>query len=287
MLNRTDSSTERKIKDAINRWYRKAQRIKKWKQLYDQTTVTVASGDQEFFLRPDVETLMLMWNLTADKEITIVHDEQLVRNNVGTIDTAGSPNSASYIEKLGAFVQPVIGTPERIQVFSSEAADGMDVGITGDLLGLYISDTLTLNGVTSVGNAKTYSKIRTFTKSALSAGTITLQTQSPSLTVLSQIGADEYSTSYQWMRLSKPVDVATVLNYSFKKKVPVLTRATDEPWLDCDDVLFHGAHADLLKSSRQFAQAKEAKQDALEALDDLMGEDETNVVLNQFNVGAP
>ena len=121
--------------------------------------------------------------------VNIDEDDVLSETSVKSIrtanpsqDTTGIPYSYAVEGIYEALAQPA--SVAVVSCISSNASDNETVRISGELNGISVSDTITLNGLSSVSTTQTFDKITRIRKSGTTSGYITVTSGAITLVII-------------------------------------------------------------------------------------------------------
>lgn len=214
---------------------------------------TTTSGTEDYVLPQDFLKEFTVMDKTNKRQLSRIDSQQQVDNYSWDLDGNGIMTHYMILDKT-CNKQPT--SASAIAVVSSSASDTTQtVYIKGlDSNGYEDYETITLTGTTPANSTKSYTHIMMISKSAVTAGTITLTSNSGAVTnaVMSRQMLD-YRVKV--MRLVQIPDSSYSIEVSYAQRENELNQDGDYPILDCYDALEAGATADALRYKRQYAKA--------------------------------
>ncbi len=206
---------------------------------------TTVDGTALYYMPSDFEKPMRFYDITNDKSINILTEEEYFDGNIANIADANEASAeyAYFKEVVGVKVQ-VATTGDTLQAKSSSASDTAEIvrveGYLDSDLTIVGYENITVTGTTAVAGTTTFYKILNVSKDSDSTGYITLENSSGTdLAILSQT---DRVLRYKAFRLGKiPDDSTTSMRVLYKKKAKKLVNDYDYPFIECDDYLIYNA----------------------------------------------
>lgn len=265
-----------KVNDWIRSRYARILRSFNWRELMRSYTLTLTASTSDYALRRDVEDIITVFDQTNGREIKERSIQEHYRLRAPTFEVAGNvltgqPEFYHHIGEKG--VQNLLTQAETIRIVSSSSSDTspMVVRIHGEVSGVEVGTTQTLNGTSNVDGTTTFdsgSELR------ISVGTSDGTIQDPvgvitvsgvtSGTVYAKIAPDERGFLYRWVKIHPQTassGTQPTLKIFYKKRVRPLFHDADMPEIECADEIIEGVIADALWEDGQegTAQIQESK----------------------------
>lgn len=216
-------------------------------------TLTTTAGTEDYVMPDDFGKEISVFDKTGNREITRLTIQEWIRDYGSIQDQQGTV--FNYI-LLDSPVKLQPSSAGVVTVASSSASDTTQTvyvkGILSD--GTEDYETITLNGTSNASGAKSFSRILMISKSAVTAGAITVTRGSDTLAVL---GRQKLISRYKVMRLVSIPEGSSTLEITYIQKISPLHHDQDYPIIDCEEILEAGAKADSWRYKRQFAKATE------------------------------
>lgn len=173
----TDTTTEAfKAQNSVRRAVKRVWNAKQWSFKLRQFSFITTASQEGYVLPKLVGEVYKLKSSGSPYDITVVNEDTFDRNIPNPTST-GNPEFARLFEMVGVETQP--SSASAITVVSSNANDiGQKVLIKGLVSGQVDYEELTLNGTTNVNGSKSFSEIYAVTKSAETAGRITVTSNS-------------------------------------------------------------------------------------------------------------
>lgn len=214
---------------------------------------TTTAGTEDYVLPQDFLKEFTVMDKTNKRQLSRLDSQQQVDNFSWDLDGNGTTTHYMILDKT-CNKQPT--SASAIAVVSSSGSDTTQtVYIKGlDSNGYEDYETITLTGTTPANSTKSYTHILMVSKSAVTAGTVTLTSNSGAVTnaVMSRQMLD-YRVKV--MRLVQIPGGSYTIEVSYAQRENELNQDGDYPILDCYDALEAGATADALRYKRQYAKA--------------------------------
>ena len=216
-------------------------------------SLTTTSGTEDYVLPQDFDTELTVLDTTNKRALTRIDIQQNVAGFSSQINDTGTTTHYLILDKT-TITQPT--SASTISVSSSSSSDTTQtIFIKGyDSNGYEDYESITLTGTTPVVSTKTYSRLKTISKSAATVGTVTLTSNSGVVTnaVLSRQMLDYRIKVIRFVQIPNQ---AMVIEINYIPGFMELNQAYDYPIFDCTDVLEAGATSDGLRYKRKFAEA--------------------------------
>lgn len=242
------------IQNYINDRYREVkQRLSLVDSQRSDYQFTTTAGTKDYVLPQDFLKEFSVVDRTNKRQLSRVDTQVVADNYIWDADSNGVITHYQVLEKT-ASGQPT--SASAIAVVSSSASDtSQTVYIKGlDSNGYEDYETVTLNGTTPVNSTKSYTRILMLSKSAVTAGTVTLTSNSGVVT-LAVISRQMLDYRVKIMRLINTPDNSYTIELNYQQRENELNQDGDYPIIDCYDALEAGATADALRYKRQYAKA--------------------------------
>lgn len=235
----------------INRRYFQILRTINWKNVYPDYSFSTVVGTQRYVLPNDFGKAIACNDITNDVEISALSLEELY-STYKTIDDSGTVERYSILDDT---VQAQPTSSSVLALVSSSAADTTQTvlirGISG---GVEVYESVTLTGTTPVNSTNAYTRVKAISKSAVTAGKVTITSNSAAVTVATIYG-EELETRYKiFLAHYVPAEVIEISLPYIIKPLP-LSQSYDYPVIDIGDLIEIGATADAWRYKRQFNKA--------------------------------
>ena len=216
-------------------------------------SLTTTSGTEDYVLPQDFDTELTVLDTTNKRALTRIDIQQNVAGFPSQINDTGTTTHYLILDKT-TLTQPT--SASTISVSSSSASDTTQtVFIKGyDSNGYEDYESIALTGTTPVVSTKTYSRLKTISKSAATTGTVTLTSNSGAVTnaVLSRQMLDYRIKVIRFVQIPNQ---AMVIEINYIPGFMELNQTYDYPIFDCADILEAGATSDALRYKRRYSQA--------------------------------
>lgn len=248
----TSSAFATIIGKLVNRRYFQILRSINWQNINDTYTFNTVAGTQRYALPDDFGKEINCSDTTNDIELTKMELAKL-RETYADISDSGTVERYCVIEDC---VQEQPSSSSYLAIKSSSASDTTQtVLIRGLASGAEYYETVTLTGTTNATSANPYTRIKGISKSAATAGQITVVSNAGAKTQ-AFIPQETLSTNYKIALLHYiPSSVYTISMPYITNPMP-LSQDYDYPVLDIGDLIEIGALADAWRYKRQFSKAQ-------------------------------
>jgi len=266
----SSATTLNKIKAAVNRAYRSVAQAIPWPSLREEADFTCQANG--LLVLPQYVAQVL--DLYDDGNTRRIEpDASLRRSYASTYTTTGSPYRWSYDGTQAVWQQP-----SAASVISIDPDEATDTGTTVKITGLvtptlgstvgYIrrENDIVTAGTAAVAGTVSFVKILAVSKTAASAADIGILA---STTLLGVLEKEEYTTSYQRVRLHYRPASGTTIRVVYQRRPWRLVNDADPTIFDCDEVLVDLAASEILRMQRRGEQAMLYEQKAQQGLDRL------------------
>jgi hypothetical protein len=238
----------------VNNRYRDVINSYDWEQLYYSQTVNSSAAVSAYPLDENTERIIFAVDRSNDGMLGIINEQDFLNNYYDVIDSTGTPDTCFLVS------EPVKSQPasaERILVKSSSASDTTQTvllrGITNS--GGETYESLTLGGTTPASAVSSYTRILGLSKSAATAGKITIY-ENDGTTILAEMSPETLVSRYKILHVYPIPDAGLTYNLRTKRRVTPLSQNYDYPIIeDVDDIIELGAQADSWRYKRQFSKA--------------------------------
>lgn len=177
----TDTTSEAyKAQACVRRAVKRVWNAKQWTFKLRRHTFATVSGQEDYVLPKLVGETYKIKSSGSPYDISVVSEDTFDRN-VPNPTSGGNPTFARLFEMVGVETQPT--SASTISVVSSSTQDTTQaVLIKGLVNGQVDYEQVTLNGTTAVPTSKSFSAIYAVSKSAETAGRVTLTSNSGGVT---------------------------------------------------------------------------------------------------------
>jgi hypothetical protein len=200
-----------------------------------------------------------MWDTTHGNEVFGQDVTDYVRFDAPIYEVAGNTMTGTpdyYIHIGNRSVSALLSTADQVQVLSTSSSDTDPkvIRISGEVSGIQVSESITLNGTTAVDSTNTFDSGSELIVSAgtsdgtLSdlAGVVTVREKTTSANVLAKIAPEERAPSYMWIKFSPTLSAAATMKVWYKMKWKPLNNDNDVPLVPCANEIVEGVIADAL-----------------------------------------
>lgn len=216
-------------------------------------TFTTTAGTEDYVLPMDFWREYSVLDKTNKRQLSRIDTQQVVDNYSWAPDQQGITTHYQVLDKT-CNKQPT--SASVISVSSSSASDtSQTVFIKGlDTNGYEDYETISLNGTNVITSTKTYTQILMISKSGVTAGTVTLTSNSGAVTN-AVISRQMLDYRVKILRLVQIPNGSWTIEINYQQRENELNQDGDYPVVDCYDILEAGATADALRYKRQYAKA--------------------------------
>lgn len=232
------------------------QRLKNCLMQTARLDYSVSASTEDIVLPEDCGEIISVLDKTNQLQLEEITNQQWVNKYYGSIDTSGT---VSRYMVYDSHVRAQPSADGVVTVVSSSAADTTQTIYVRliDANGRETSESITLTGTTPANGTLTASRILGISKSAVTAGSITITRDTVTLAVMSP---DVVISRVKLLRFaSAPVSAFTCEIIYVQDFLP-MKNAYDYPFIDCCEALEAGATADAWRFKRQFQKASDYEQ---------------------------
>ena len=236
----------------VNNRYRDIINSYDWEQLYHSQSFATSANVSAYPFDENTERLIFVKDRTNDSYLDITTEQDFLHNYYDDLDSNDIPE-VCYLGSEPVRAQP--GSAEAITVKSSttDTATLFVRGITST--GGETYESLTLNGTTAVTASNSYTNIIGLSKSAATAGKISVYENDGS-TLIAELSPETLVSRYKILNVHPTPATGATYELRTKRKVTPLSQDYDYPIIeDTEDIIELGAQADAWKYKRQFAKA--------------------------------
>ena len=236
----------------VNRRYFQILRAINWQGINSAYTFNTVSGTQRYVLPDDFGKEISCTDTTTDTELSKMTLEKLYEV-YADISSSGTVERYAIVEDC---VQAQPSAASKLAIVSSSVSDTTQtLFIRGIVSGAETYESVTLTGDTPVNSANSYTRIKGISKSAATAGYVTITSNSAAVTN-ALIPMETLETNYKIAVLHYvPATILTVAMPYIIKPMP-LSQDYDYPIIDIGDLIELGALADCWRYKRQFGKAQ-------------------------------
>jgi hypothetical protein len=234
----------------INEAYEEFLRRANYQNLVDDYSFTTTPGTADYVLPDDFYKELYVLDTTNDMSFGKTDIQRFAQDYPSSVNVTG--NSQAYtILRRPVRTQPTAAGV--ITVVSSSALDtAQEVFVRGYLNGVEATETLSLNGTSTVTSTLTFDRVAKISKSDTTYGNVTVSAGSVTLGILSRRSKD-YSVSI--LRLFEAPNSAIVLSVPYYTDFISMTDNNEVPVVNCGDYLVARGTAKAWKYKRQFSKA--------------------------------
>lgn len=224
------------IDNIIRRWLDRGQKVVAskgpsggwpWLKFYQMTLTTIASTSQ-YALSPLVDTSKIInfWDETSPMQLRHMGEPRFRGKVPDPSSTTGDPYLYRFIGYSPFQNQPT--SASQISFVSDDAADTTQTifvqGLDGS--GILVDEEVALDGITPANTTFSYTKVLSFSKSAETAGKLTVTSNSGAVTNVVISGNDRH-ISHPIVELYSVPSNARTLYYDFVMKLPSIYQDND------------------------------------------------------------
>jgi len=216
----------------------------------------VSVSTEDIVLPEDCGNIVSVLDKTNNLQIEEISEQQWVNRNYGSIDTASTVNSY-FVTDSPVRTQPT--TAGVVTVVSDSAADTTQTIYVKmiDSNGRSTDESITLTGTSAASGSISCARVLGLSKSAITAGSITITSGSDTLAVMSP---DVVTSRVKLLRFAAPPTGAFTCEIIYIQAILPMKNDYDYPMTDCEDALEAGATADAWRFKRQFQKASDYEQ---------------------------
>lgn len=232
------------------------QRLKNCLMQTARLDYSVSASTEDIVLPEDCGEIVSVLDKTNKLQLEEITNQQWVNKYYGSIDTAGT------VSRYMVYDSPVRAQPAAdgvVTVVSSSTADTTQTIYVRliDSNGRETNESITLNGTTPANGTLTASRILGISKSAVTAGSITITRDTVTLAVMSP---DVVVSRVKLLRFASAPTTAFACEIIYIQDFLPMKNAYDYPSIDCCEALEAGATADAWRYKRQFQKASDYEQ---------------------------
>jgi len=250
----TSSAMLSKVGEYINNRYREVKRRFNFlnNATYDYS-ITTTAGTEDYVLPEDFKKEITVVDKTNKRELKPLSLQQWSEAYVSNLDSQGSLTNYIILES------PVKKQPSSAGVVSITSSSTDDTTQSVYVRGIDASgnedyESISVNGTAVIAGTKSFSRIIGVSKSAVSAGYITVTRGADTLSVL---GREDRVSYYKIIRFIMTPNATITVEIAYIQEQLPLRNDYDYPLIDCSEVVEAGALADAWRYKRQFSKAQE------------------------------
>ena len=266
-----DNSTSfnTKIGKWLNYRYRDIMGRYQWSEAYDTFTITLSANQQAYALPNDFDDIVYVFDNTNKMELQFKPETAFMSD-----PTLISSSSYYTLSESTVGTQPT--SSSVIKFTSDNSSDNTQtIFIKGTSNGFQKTETLTLAGTSGVSTSNSYTKIIQISKSAVTAGGVTVTSNAGAVTNTylnpTQMQTRDRMIRFYWT----PAATASII-VRYKRDILPLISDNDYPLLDCSDEMILGVQADAWRAKRQFGKAASLETQYETMVNFLMFQEEQN-----------
>jgi hypothetical protein len=265
----TSSNMKTIIKRLVNDVYFDLLRRANYENIDPDYSFTASSQDN--VLPSDFYKELSVYDATNNRELRRTSIQERVQNAVSLMSQTGTAEEYAILTSP-VRVQPSAGAIPS--VVSSDASDTTQtLYLRGEASGIEVTETISLNGTSSVNATNTYTKYYIVSKDADTAGKITVTHGTDTIAILSQEARDH---KVKIMRLyCTPVSSVTI-NCPYMSKPLPMTEDYDVPVIDVSDIIELGATYRAWMYKRQMGKAEQYRKLYEQGIINVLWERENN-----------
>lgn len=267
MIGDTSTDTATNIGVWINNRYNDIISRYDWDELFYTHTISASANQAEYSLPANIEKVIYIVDEDNDAYIEEMSEQAWIMEHFDSSTITGCIQH--YVLKRDVVKAQPSSATKPVAKSSSASDNTQSLVIRGIVSGAEVVETLALNGLTAVTASNSYERILALSKTASTAGTVTIY-ENDATTVLSVMSPEAMESRYSIVKFHHIPETSYVLNARLKRKVLPLSSAYDYPVIDCGEVIELGAIADAWRAKRQFAKAGEMERLYEQGLDRLI-----------------
>jgi hypothetical protein len=238
------------IKEYINARYFQILRAINWQCIRKDYTFDTTASQQEYVLPDDFGKEIQVVDKTNGRELIKTDLQKLITDFPDAYEDSGS------VERYYILEDTVQNQPTSASVLSIVSSSNSDttqtILIRGIVDGVETTESVTLNGTTSVSTTNEFSRVKAISKSGNTNGYITISAGSITIGVLAP---KILEGRYKKIGLHYVPTTSLTIGVPYIIKPLPLTEDYDYPIIDIADLIETGAKADAWRYKRQFAKA--------------------------------
>ena len=236
------------IKTFVNKRYFQILRAINWQNInYDYTFDTVG-GTQNYVLPDEFGKEISARDTSNGLELSAYDYQNLATDYPDGVSDEGSvARYIIYEDTVKA--QPTASSALAI-VSSSTADTTQSILVRGISGGVELTETVTLNGTTPANTANSYTRVKGISKSAVTAGKVTVTSNTGAVT-LTVLPPKVTESRYKLIKLHYVPITAITISLPYIIKPLPMTENNDYPIIDIADLIEIGAEADAWFYKRQ------------------------------------
>lgn len=266
-----DNSTSflTKIGKWLNFRYRDIMGRYNWTELYDTFTITTVANQQSYPLPNDYADIVYVFDNTNKMELLFKPETAFMS------DPTLISSSAYYtISESTVGVQPT--SASVIKFTSDNASDNTQtMFVKGISNGFQKTESVVLAGTTGVSTINSYTKLIQISKSAVTAGGVTVTSNSGTVTNTT-LNPTQLHTRDRMIRFYWTPAASVQIIVRYERDILPLINDFDYPLMDCSDEMILGAQADAWRAKRQFGKAASLETQYEQMVNMLMFQEEQN-----------
>ena len=206
---------------------------------------TSVDGTALYYMPLAFDKPLRVYDLTNDKPITIITEEEYFDSNIANIaDATEGDVTKFYFREVVGVKRQVATTGDTLQVKSSNSSDANKIvrveGYLDSSLTIVGYSDITISGTNYVAGTTTFYKILNVSKSGDTVGYVTLADSSSN--VLAELGQNDRVARYKAFRLGLiPDDSVTSYRVLFKRRWRKMVSDYDYPFVDASGFLIYNA----------------------------------------------
>ncbi len=197
-----------------------------------KTTLATVASQEDYELPRDVDKIYLIRQITSPSVLRFIEDRDFYLQ-IPYPTASGNPFWYRIFEETGVAV--VLSADDRVSIVSSSATGDTTqtisvVGYASDD-GIKDSETIALNGITTVNGTKTWkaNKPLRISKSAATTGTVTIKKYTAPLTTILTLGPEDKSAYFK-IASFYPIPSAVITMYlEYFTRIRIMANDSDTP----------------------------------------------------------
>jgi len=247
----TSSSMLSLIGTYINNRYFQILRAINWQNIRTDYQLTTTAGTQDYVLPDDFGKEIYVHDSTNNRELSRVELQDLVRNYPSGLTSTGTVYRYVIYDDT---VQNQPASASTLSIVSSSASDtSQTVLVRGISSNVEITEEVTLSGTTSVTTSNSFSRVKAISKSANTAGKVTITAGSTTIAVLAP---KVLESRYKKIKFHYVPNQALTISIPYIIKPLPMVEDEDYPIIDIADLIEMGAKADALRYKKQYTKAQ-------------------------------
>lgn len=223
-------NTRTNVKNAISHAHQERLSNERWSfMLWDTPeTFTTAADTRTYALHQEFAAPFYFYNRDTKQFMVEVPSRGFDQLDIKWASDEGSADRYVFWGRSPVYNQPFLSTLSIVSTDATDNTAAKALVVVGDTADGVVSETLTPNGLGVVTSTHTFVKILSITKQAAWAGTLTMTSNSGTVTNLT-LFPEEFARSYQQLFLLQTPTASETIEYRFYKQPKALVLDHDIP----------------------------------------------------------